>query len=231
MPAGLLLVDKPAGITSFDVVRAVRRRIGERRVGHAGSLDPIATGLLLLGYGWATKRLGTMLKLEKSYEGIVRFGVRTDTADSAGKPVAQGPVDHLTMDSIRDAMRKFLGQISQVPPMYSALKHEGRPLYALARRGMEVPRAARQVTILEFEPVDWNPPDLRVRVSCTSGTYVRSLAEDLAVALGTVAHVASLRRTRIGPYRIEDALAPDSWRTMPVEDILARGTAWLGKPR
>lgn len=205
-PEGVLVVDKPAGMTSHDVVNRVRRAAGTRRVGHAGTLDPMATGVLLLGLGRATRLIEYLAGLPKSYEGTVRLGQTTNSYDAEGGVIDTRPVE-VDEAAIREELRRFEGEIEQVPPMYSAIKQGGQPLYKLARRGIEVERAARPVTIYELKLVAWQKPDLRLSVVCSAGTYIRSLAHDLGQALGSGGHLAALRRTAIGDFTMEDAVA------------------------
>ncbi len=215
---GTLIVDKPAGITSHDVVVRVRRIIGERRVGHTGTLDPFATGVLVVLVGKATRLLQFISGVEKEYEAVIRFGFATDTGDVTGRRVAmpnQSPRD-LRAEQIEAAMTSLRGEITQVPPMYSAKKVKGEKLYELARRGEQIERQPVRVTIHEFEALTINGQllnarddgtiDLKVRVICSAGTYVRTLAEDLGARLGVGAHLAALRRTRAGRFAIESAI-------------------------
>lgn len=208
----LLVVDKPSGPSSFAVVKRVRALLGKRRekVGHGGTLDPFASGVLPICIGEGTKVLQFLLNADKSYEAVVRFGVETDTLDVTGQTVAEHPVGDLPTTAIEDALVGFRGPIRQVPPMYSALKRDGRPLYAYARAGQTVERAAREVTIHELELVAFEPPDrARLRVRCSKGTYIRSLAADLGQRLGVGANLVELRRTASGPFRLDQAITLD----------------------
>lgn len=222
---GLVVVDKPAGVTSHDVVDMLRRRFGERQVGHAGTLDPDATGVLLVGVGSATRLLRFLAGLDKDYTGEVVLGVETSTLDAAGDVVATHDMSAVTIDEARVAAGRLTGDIQQVPPMVSALKVDGRRLHELAREGIEVERAPRPVHVAHFdvEPTD-DAGVLRVAVTCSSGTYVRSLAADLGRLLGGGAHLRNLRRTRIGPFVIDEAGAPDDAALLPLPDVL-RGMA------
>ncbi len=213
----VLVIDKPSGPTSFDVVRRARQALArwlpagakQPRVGHGGTLDPMASGVLPLCIGEGTKLAPFLLDADKAYEAEVRFGAETDTLDAEGHVVAEYPTTGLTLDRVREALAGFVGEIEQVPPMYSALKRDGRPLYELARAGVEVPRAARPVTIRELVLREWLPPDrVRFFVRCSKGTYVRVLAADLGRVLGGGAHLSALRRTVSGPFAIEHALTP-----------------------
>jgi tRNA pseudouridine55 synthase len=210
-PAGILVVDKPAGVTSHDVVDAVRRRFGWRKVGHAGTLDPLATGVLVLLVGAATREQERFLNDDKEYRGRMRLGVETDSHDADGAVTAthEGPID-ASRARVEEAFSRFRGEIRQVPPMVSAVKHRGKPLYKYARKGQEVEREARPVTIraLEVLAVEGHEVDFSLR--CSKGTYVRTLAHDVGRALGCGAHLRALRRTRSGPFRVEDAVALDA---------------------
>lgn len=217
---GLLVVDKPAGWTSHDVVAKLRGATRQRRVGHAGTLDPDATGVLLVGLGRVTRLLRYLQDTTKAYRGEITFGVATSTLDAAGEVLArvEMPVGEA---AVRAAMQEFVGDIEQVPPMVSALKVEGRRLHALAREGKEVERAPRPVRIDRYELEAFVPgvfPRATVLVECTSGTYVRSLAADLGTALGGHAHLSALRRLRVGAFTLDDATPLDAL----VEDAESR---------
>ncbi len=209
---GFLLVDKPVGVTSHDVVDQVRRRFGERQVGHAGTLDPDATGLLLIAVGAPTKLLKFLSGLDKDYTGEVVLGVETSTLDAAGEVTARHDMEHVTVDDARRIVAQhLLGDIEQVPPMVSAIKVNGRRLHELAREGVEVERAARPVRIDRFEVAPTNDAGvLSISVTCSSGTYVRTLAADLGTLLGGGAHLRRLRRTRIGPFSVDEAAGVDA---------------------
>ena len=218
---GLLLIDKPKGITSHDAVAAVRRALGTRKVGHAGTLDPMATGLLLVGVGPATRLLRFLGDLDKEYEGTARLGVETDTLDADGEATRTAAVD-VTESQVREAMRALTGEIEQRPPAYSAVKVGGRKLYEAARKGEELAAPPRRVRVDAFDLVRYEPPDLDFRVVCSSGTYVRALAADAGWALGCGAHLTRLIRTRIGPYRVAEAVPPDAARDpLPLEEAVA----------
>ncbi|MFA5867700.1 MAG: tRNA pseudouridine(55) synthase TruB [Actinomycetota bacterium] len=206
---GLLVVDKPAGPTSHDVVQDIRRLSGENRVGHAGTLDPAATGVLLLLIGKATKLSERFLGDDKTYTGTIRFGMTTDTLDAAGKTVEERGSTGLTLDAVEKAVLDLTGDIEQIPPMVSAIKVNGQPLYKAARRGQIVDVPPRQITVRSFIVNDWRPGDAAeadFTIDCSKGTYIRSLARDLGEAVGCGAHLAALRRTRSGEYSIEDAI-------------------------
>jgi len=218
---GVLIIDKPAGMTSHDVVARVRKMIGERRIGHTGTLDPFATGVLVLLVGRATRTAQFLSTAEKEYEGVIRLGYSTDTGDVTGERVetpshakSQSP-QGFRKDAIESAIASLRGEIEQLPPMYSAKKIAGRKLYEHARRGEEVARQSMRVTIHEFELIkdqegfssnDDGLLEIRVRVVCSAGTYIRTLAEDLGQKLGVGAHLAELRRTRAGRFEIYAAL-------------------------
>ena len=197
---GILLLDKPPGMSSNQAVQKVRWLFQARKAGHTGTLDPFATGMLPICLGEASKTAAFMLDHDKTYEARARLGVATETGDIEGGSVREEAVPELNAEQIEAVLAQFRGAIEQVPPMYSALKHEGRPLYKLAREGREVERKPREVTIHELELAAWEPPDLTFRVRCSKGTYVRTLAEDLAKALGSCAHLRALRRTASGPF-------------------------------
>ena len=209
---GVAVVDKPAGCTSHDVVARARRHLGTRKVGHAGTLDPDATGVLVLGVGRATRLLRYVGDLPKSYVGEVVLGVATSTLDAAGEVVATADMGGVGLEDVRTAAAAMVGTIRQVPPMVSAVQVGGRRLHELARAGVEVEREAREVVVRRFDVEgDVEPGVFRVAVECSSGTYVRSLAADLGEGLGGVAHLRALRRTAVGPFG-ED-------RARPVEEL------------
>jgi tRNA pseudouridine55 synthase len=198
--AGIVLVDKPAGFTSNRVLQQTKRLFRAQKAGHTGTLDPMATGMLPICFGAATRVSGLMLEASKRYRVTARFGIATDTGDASGTETERSDAQAPSTGDIECRVVGLTGRILQVPPMYSALKHQGRRLYELAREGKEVPRAAREVDIheLTIETLDW--PYLTLSVHCSKGTYVRTLVTDLAAALGTVAHVAALRRLAVGLY-------------------------------
>lgn len=202
--AGLLPVDKPAGVTSHDVVALARRALRVRSAGHLGTLDPGASGLLVLAIGAATRCAVVWQRGTKTYEGVARFGVVTDTQDTAGRVLETRPAD-VTETAVREAAAALTGEFEQVPPMVSALKHGGRRLYAIAREGGTVERAPRPVRVEAWEWRSFEPPDAAFRVRCSGGTYVRTLVHDLGARLGCGAALAALRRTRSEPFGIEQA--------------------------
>jgi len=201
---GILIIDKPEGLTSAEVVRRVKRRAGGK-VGHLGTLDPFATGVLPLCLGSATKIAQFLNTADKSYEGLMRLGAGTDTGDRTGALVRSAPVPHLRAEQLRELEQRFTGEYSQVPPMYSALKREGVPLYKLARQGIEVPREKRLVRIHALRLERFDDERLHFRLSCSKGTYVRVLAEDIASACESVAHLEALRRTQFGGFCLDQA--------------------------
>ncbi|MBX7257161.1 MAG: tRNA pseudouridine(55) synthase TruB [Candidatus Hydrogenedentes bacterium] len=202
---GILLVDKPAGLTSHDVVDRIRRAAGMRRVGHTGTLDPAATGLLILCLGPATRLSEFLTGLDKVYEGTMRLGLTTDSYDLDGKVVAEKPVPPVTAERIQSIFDTMTGTIMQVPPMVSAVKVGGERLYKMARKGVVVEREPRPVTIREFTLLELAPPDVQFRVRCTRGTYARSLCHDVGELLGCGAALAALRRTFVGPHSVDTA--------------------------
>jgi tRNA pseudouridine55 synthase len=208
VPDGLLLVDKPAGITSHDAVDEVRRALGVRKVGHAGTLDPMATGLLVMGVGRATRLLRFLGELDKEYRGSARLGEETDTLDAEGRVSATAAVE-VSAEEVRRAMSELTGDIEQRPPAYSAVKVGGRRLHRAARAGRPIEAPPRMVRVDAFDLEAFDGRDVEFRVTCSSGTYVRVLAADLGSRLGVGAHLVRLARTRIGPFRLEDAVPPD----------------------
>jgi tRNA pseudouridine55 synthase len=237
-PDGLVVVDKPAGWTSHDVVAKSRGLLGTRKVGHAGTLDPDATGVLLLGVGKATKLLRFLSPLGKSYVGEVVLGVETSTLDASGEVTATHDMAGVTLADVERVAEGFVGEILQVPPMVSALKVGGRRLHELAREGIEVEREARPVTIHELRVLpgpEGEPGVFTVAVTCSSGTYVRTLAADLGAALGGGAHLRSLRRTAVGPFTLADAVpleavSPEAVRPM-AEAVRHLASVTVGEER
>jgi len=203
----VLLIDKPLGWTSFDVVKKVRILTRVSKVGHAGTLDPLATGLLILCTGKFTKRLNEYMAQEKEYTGTFTLGAVTPTYDLETTPEQHRDHSQITLERIREAVRPFTGEILQVPPAHSAIKQEGIPVYKLARKGREVKLEPRKVTVKEFEIIGYEAPVIRFRVVCSTGTYIRSLANDLGQALGCGAYLSSLCRTRIGPFTLDAAFS------------------------
>jgi tRNA pseudouridine55 synthase len=203
---GILNIDKPAGWTSHDVVGKVRRILGQKSVGHAGTLDPLATGVLLVCAGQATRVSEYLMAGRKVYRATVQLGLATDTCDIEGAPLATAPVPELTPDDLTQALTAFVGELAQIPPAFSAIKQDGVPAYRRARRGETVTMEARPVTIHHIELLAWQSPLLTIDVTCDPGTYIRSLARDLGAALGCGGTLAGLRRLRSGQFGIEDAV-------------------------
>lgn len=209
----VLFFDKPYKCTSFDIVGKVRRIVQKQaghkvKVGHAGTLDPLATGLLIICVGRMTKQIDTLQGQEKEYTGTFRMGATTPSFDLEHPIDQEYPIEHITPEMAREVAQQFVGQIEQVPPIFSAIKLAGRRAYELAREGSEAPIAAKQVTIHEFELTRIELPNIDFRVRCSKGTYIRSLARDFGAALGSGSHLTALRRTRIGDYSVEDAIKP-----------------------
>jgi tRNA pseudouridine55 synthase len=218
---GALLIDKPVGLTSHDVVDAIRHRFQIRKVGHCGTLDPNATGLLVAVLGRATKLSEKLMSDDKVYEGSARLGETTDSYDTDGELTASLPVPPLALDQLNEAASAFIGDQMQLPPMVSAVKKDGVPLYKLARKGIEVERKERLIHIYTFCFTEYTEPIGHFRVACTKGTYVRTLVHDLGQKLGCGAHLASLRRISSGAFDVADAL--------PLERVLALSAAELEK--
>lgn len=214
-PTGVLVVDKPVGITSAAAVDRLKRALGVRRAGHAGTLDPMATGVLVVCVGEATKIATYLLVDEKQYLATARLGIATDTLDADGREVGRANVPTLDARAIEAVLAGFVGRIEQTAPAFSALKKDGQPLYRRARRGEPVVPPTRTVEIRTLDLVRWEPPDLVFRVVCGKGTYVRSLAADIAARLGTLAHLVALRRERSGAFSIDDAVP---WRAVAEAD-------------
>src|SRR3954464_13052272 len=203
---GALLIDKPAGPTSHDVVDIIRRNFGIKKVGHCGTLDPAATGLLIIVLGRATKLSEKMMSDDKVYSGAVKFGEATDSYDADGELVSSLPVPPLSLEELNQAAAGFIGDLLQTPPMVSAVKKDGIPLYKLARKGVEVERQPRLVHIYNFRFSDYQEPYGSFRVACTKGTYVRSMAHELGQQVGCGAHLARLRRESSGKFDVQDAI-------------------------
>ncbi|MGC8787036.1 MAG: tRNA pseudouridine(55) synthase TruB [Anaerolineae bacterium] len=215
---GILNINKPRGVTSHDVVARVRKITGQRKVGHAGTLDPLATGVLLLCLGQATRVAEYLAASDKVYRTRLRLGISTDTYDAEGQITSQSEVA-VSRDQVEQALQAFIGIQEQMPPMYSAIKRDGIPLYRLARRGQVVPRQMRKVEIYDIRLLTWEPPELEIEVSCSKGTYIRSLVHDLGQRLGCGAHLVSLTRIASGQFRVEDAITLEE-----LEQACARGT-------
>jgi len=238
---GVIVLDKPGGITSFDAVRAVGRILREKKCGHAGTLDPTATGVLPICVGVATKIAGYLSDEDKEYEAAFSFGVATDTGDAAGKPVETVPGAVAEEREVAAALSELVGTFLQVPPSFSAVKVGGVRSYALARKGKEVPLAPRRVTVFESRLLSWDPGGFRAAITCSKGFYIRALSRDLGSRLGVPMTVASLRRLRVGDFRIEGAVTLDALRELadagaagermiPIVDALSRMPAWVVPP-
>ncbi|MGD2101079.1 MAG: tRNA pseudouridine(55) synthase TruB [Acidimicrobiia bacterium] len=228
MTRGFLVVDKPRGMTSNQVVGRVKKATGVKKVGHAGTLDPMATGVLVLAIGKVTRLIGYVQEQEKEYVARALFGVATDTLDADGAVLSREPMD-FNVDEINAVVPRFVGTISQVPPMVSALKKEGRRLYELAREGKVVDREARQVEVHSLEILSVGPPpypEVEFRVVCGKGTYVRALADDMAAVLGGAAHLTDLRRTRIGAFGLSKSVTIEDLESWP-EYLLTPAEALL----
>ena len=210
---GLLLVDKPSGPTSHDIVAKLRHRFRIPKVGHGGTLDPMATGLLIILLGKGTKISERVMGHDKTYEGVLRLGIETDSQDADGQIVAEKDPAGIAAEQVEEQFKLRLGDQMQLPPMVSAIKIQGVPLYKLARKGETVERPPKLIHVYRFDLLDFTPPDVRFSVECTKGTYVRTLAHDIGQALGVGAHLARLRRTRIGRFDIAQAT--------PLDDLLA----------
>lgn len=219
---GILLLDKPSGLTSNAALRRVSRFLDARKAGHTGSLDPLATGLLVLCFGEATKVSGWLLDADKSYTCLARLGVTTDSADADGQILQRRQVPAVDDEALEDVLSGFRGQQAQVPPMFSALKHDGQRLHELARQGIEVERPPRQVCIHDLNATRVAPDALRLEVTCSKGTYIRSLVADIGEQLGCGAHVEQLRRTGLGPFK-----GPSMWSLETLERLSGQGAAAL----
>lgn len=234
-PDGLLLVDKPSGPTSHDVVDRVRRHFGFHKVGHGGTLDPLATGLLILLIGRGTKASAQVMNSDKTYEGELRLGVATGTEDADGEVIETRDASGVTEAAVRAEMSARTGDLMQTPPMVSAVKKDGVALYKLARKGREVEREPRLIHVYAFELLRFEPPNAFFQLRCTKGTYVRTLCADIGRALGCGGHLAALRRTEAGPYHIRDAATTadilswsrdDLWdRLLPLPPLRADGAS------
>ena len=221
MVDGLLLVNKSPGMTSHDVVEVVRRKLATRRVGHTGTLDPMAQGLLVLLIGTATKHQRVLQAHGKTYEALLRFGTQTDTGDAEGRQVRRAPVPSLTRDRLAAVLASFVGSLEQIPPAYSAVKVRGRPAYWWARHHQVVTLPPRRVRVEAIELLACDAQTITFRVDCSAGTYIRTLAEAIAQRLGTVGHLASLTRQRVGDWRIDEA-KPLAWIREASADDVAR---------
>jgi len=238
MSSGLLLLDKPAGITSNAALGRAKRILGLRKAGHAGTLDPFATGLLVCAFGQATRVLAYLLGTDKRYLATLRLGQATTTGDPEGQVSSEAPVPELAQADWEHLLSAFLGRIQQRPPMFSALKHQGRPLYEWARAGIEVERPCREVRIEALRCRRWQPPELQFEVVAGKGTYVRTLGEQIAAAAGSVGYLTALRRTAVGDLEVAEAIDPEQLATaarpaqylQPADRALARFDAVVLAP-
>jgi tRNA pseudouridine55 synthase len=219
---GFLIIDKPAGLTSFDVIRQLRRSCKIRRVGHAGTLDPMATGVLPVAFGFATRLIEYLMAGEKVYRASMLLGAETDTQDAEGQILSTGAWAGVSRDQLMQACDRMTGLIHQTPPMYSALKRDGKPLYQLAREGIEVPRQARQIRIEAIRVDRFEPPEVDLRVTCGKGTYIRTLCHDLGRRLGCGAHLTALRREKNGIFDLRDS--------HPLQEIIDLAAAGASLP-
>jgi len=217
---GLLVVDKPEGMTSLDVVREIKARFSIKKAGHIGTLDPFATGVLPVVINEATKLVPFLKDDPKHYEGVLNIGEETDTDDLTGKMVRKGSCEPLSPDRIRAIFNSFIGRIRQIPPMYSAVKVNGKPLYRMARMGIEVARKEREVEIFDLQIENIALPMVYFKISCSKGTYIRSLARDIGREIGCGAHLVSLRRTQSGPFTIEQAIPLSKVKALQSEEAL-----------
>lgn len=221
---GILVVDKPQGMTSHDVVDFIRKRFGLKKAGHAGTLDPMATGVLVVLVGRHTKSFSHVMAGDKEYEASLTLGATSDTGDAWGNIVSSGKEIHPTRSEAETAFRKFLGTTEQYPPMYSSVKIKGKKLYELARKGLSVERKARKITIKSLEITDISLPQISFKLTCSKGTYVRQLCVDIGAALGCGAYLSGLRRTRSGDFGIDEAVRFEELRDMGCDGLEKRLT-------
>lgn len=227
---GVLIIDKPIGVTSFDVIRDIRKEYGTKKVGHTGTLDPMATGVLPILIGDATKLSDYLMDHDKEYIAVLKLGEKRDTGDSEGNIIEASKIPNLTTQEIESTLKAFIGKISQIPPMYSAIKVNGKKLYELAREGKEIERKPRSVEIYSIEllEVEKNTENIidkiKFKVNCSKGTYIRTLCEDIAEKLGTVGYMQELRRTRVGKFTLEDIN-----KCVSLEEILSEENAYILK--
>ncbi|MDP8266001.1 MAG: tRNA pseudouridine(55) synthase TruB [Candidatus Aceula meridiana] len=206
---GILIVNKPSGMTSHDVVDAVRKKFRMKRVGHAGTLDPLATGVLVVLIGKATKLFDQFSSFDKAYEATMTLGLVTSTADIKGKTIYERPCEDIAQTQVEEVMKKFVGEIEQIPPMVSAVRYKGKRLYQLARKGIEVKREPRKINIFHLNLLDFKRPNVKFYLECSKGTYVRKIAEDIGDVLGCGACISQIHRTKVGPFCIEKAISLD----------------------
>jgi len=207
-----LLIDKPLEWTSYDVIRKLRKIINIKKIGHAGTLDPLATGLLIVCTGKFTKKINEYMAQEKEYTGTITLGAVTPTYDRESEPVNKKSLEGITEEMIKEKTKEFTGEILQTPPIHSAIKQNGKPVYLMARKGIDVILEPRKITIKEFEITRIDLPVISFKVVCTTGTYIRSLANDFGLALGCGGYLSELRRTRIGNFKVEDAMTMEEFK-------------------
>jgi tRNA pseudouridine55 synthase len=223
---GILVIDKPSDITSHDVVDVVRKKFKMKQVGHAGTLDPLATGVLVILLGQATKLFNKFSAFDKSYVATIKFGLTTDTADIRGHVMDQKPYDFIKEDEVKSIFHTFLGEIEQIPPMVSALKHKGKRLYQLARKGVEVERQARKIKIYSLDLLTFALPEVKFFLECSKGTYVRKIAEDVGNRLGCGGCISQIHRTKVGPFDIAQAVKLENFSEQdiqPMDFLLEKG--------
>ncbi|MEE9591745.1 MAG: tRNA pseudouridine(55) synthase TruB [Thermodesulfobacteriota bacterium] len=218
--AGILVIDKPKGLTSHDVVLKVRKAINVRKVGHLGTLDPMATGVLPLCIGRATKIARFLDNVKKEYVAKIRFGVETDSYDVTGRVIAETDTSFICEEDVRRTLQLFKGKMNQIPPMFSAIKVNGTPLYKLARKGINIERKPREIEIYSIDIEEVNLPYLALRISCSKGTYIRSLGHDIGMRLGCGAHLVALRRIKNGQFTLEDSIGLDQPYDKLIEKII-----------
>lgn len=207
--SGLILVNKPTGITSFKLVHIIKKKLNVKKAGHCGTLDPLASGLMIILVGKYTKFQDKFMKQDKVYRATIKFGIKTDSGDLDGKIISKSDFSHVTKELTEQACKSFIGKINQIPPMYSALKINGQKLYELARKGITVERKAREITIYSIDLTDYQKDNFSIRVKCSSGTYIRTLSEDIGTKLKTDTVVTNLIREEIGNFKLSDALNID----------------------
>jgi tRNA pseudouridine55 synthase len=215
---GIVVVDKPSGITSFDVVQRVRNKFRMKRVGHCGTLDPLATGILVILLGESTKLFPKFSAFDKSYEATLELGLSTSTGDSQGEILNRCTVDNISLSDLENVFKNFVGEIVQIPPMFSALKHQGKKLYEFARKGIELPRKERTVKIYDLKICSFNSPFIEFYINCSKGTYIRTLAQDIGMRLGCGASIVKIRRTTLGPFAIDEAVTLDKLNESHIRD-------------
>ena len=219
---GILIVDKPSDWTSHDVCAFIRSRFRIKKVGHAGTLDPLATGVLVVLIGRATKESAVLSASDKEYYGVMQLGVKTDSHDRKGKVIAEAPCEGISLEAVREKAKQFTGEIFQVPPMVSALKHQGVRLYELARKGVEIPRESRPITVHRFDIIEKDGPFIKFSASVSKGTYLRTLVNDLGDVLGCHASLYELRRVRSGHYKIDQSITVDELKKLDSQGFYSK---------